>query len=218
MLPTRSDGGVEMDEHEMVRSERRSDARWTRWVGGAVAGMLLLPPVATGTAAAAGSEATRATEATTTTVRLVVNGCEGCTITPVGRTATSIPGDVVEDGRAVLRIPTASTPGVLFAVDDPRSHTGATPMVVMRYAGTRKGQRVRAPQAAQMRRGTGCWAGTKARQVTLKLTARTFSASAPNGEPTRGLRIWASQGQRVVGGTMAPTPAGVLASQAVPSC
>jgi hypothetical protein len=108
-----------------------------------------------------------------TQVVLDVAGCEGCDLR-----AYSYQGDdvwsskpvTVEDGRAVLTVPTARTEGMSIAVSAPwEEHLPAVGQVVFRYAGQAPGDHVTRAEARAARKGSACFPGIDAPQIELKV-------------------------------------------------
>jgi hypothetical protein len=130
---------------------------------------------------------TSAAASARTTITMKVSNCEGCTIQPVlertdadgvmstyaGKTVT------VKDGVAVMRVPTWTTPGMSFRLSGTtREDINAAPVVVVQYKGYKPGSVVTKAQARKAKRASGCWAGTSASRVTLRL--RTMTVLMPS--------------------------------------
>lgn len=95
-----------------------------------------------------------------TTIRIKVTGCNGCKIfahdsahrdwsTVKHGYSRILDRAKVRNGKATLKVPTAQTPGMSFAVyDGPYSTGGGVPMVAVRYQGKAVGETVSEYEAA----------------------------------------------------------------------
>jgi hypothetical protein len=118
-----------------------------------------------------------------TTVTFEMPGCDGCDVRLMqGRWAKHAKYGMrfwdtgektVQDGTVSFTIPTKHTKGMSMTVDAPwEGHTGYVTTVAFRYAGERPGHEVGFAEARSKSKGSACWAGTKADEVTIPLTVR----------------------------------------------
>ena len=137
------------------------------------------------------SEATRSVAPTAarrmTSVILLVSGCNGCSIqVQRGISSTSKvhphlpdywngPSGTVRNGRVVLRVPTAWSPGMSFTLRAPwELFRDFVPNIVTRAAGHRPGSTLSATQGSRVRAATACWAGTTRSSVTFHVRVSRF--------------------------------------------
>ena len=125
-----------------------------------------------------------ATAGGTTTISVSVD-CPGCTVSAVNATSyyrsgghqdTYYSSAHVRNGRVVPRVPTSKTRGMAFEVLD---LTYGRPTVVLKRVGNR---------------GSWCWAGTRARNVTLGIsTKRWINTWIPEAAPEHyQMAAWAT--------------------------
>lgn len=173
-------------------------------------------------ATAAPSSTGTAASVSTTKVTLAVTGCDGCTLQLhqelEGRTTTyDSSAQKVVDGKASWTVPTAATHGLSITVDAPwDGGVGAVPVVAFRYSGRQVGSPVTATQAKAARGGTGCFAGTAERTLTLPITVVRIPATNPPGDPivtpvafTAVTEPWIGGTQRAFHGQLATQDAAI---------
>jgi hypothetical protein len=156
----------------------------------------------------------------TTTITMNVNGCNGCTITPVQAVTGAADvwtgsGGKVTGGSVVLTVPTARTVGMSFNLDASwQVDINAIPVIVTQYQGFQPGQRVTRQQAMAAKRATACWAGTAEPAVTLRLTVRrVWLPGFPEGtRRTKAPLAWLVPTAASTGG-FSRTSRGVIAQQ-----
>jgi hypothetical protein len=142
---------------------------------------------------AAGTPAADATSATLTshdraavaktTITFEMRGCDGC---EVGLTQARWnkhakygvkywigPDRTVHGDSLTVTIPTERTKGLSVTITAPwEGHTGYLSTVAFRYGGKRPGDEVGFREARSKTKGSACWAGTTADEVTIPLTVR----------------------------------------------
>jgi len=175
------------------------------------------------TVAAIGVWAPPASSAGTTTIILRISNCAGCTIQPMllredadGKDA-GYTGDKakVRNGMAVMKVPTADTPGMSFLVNGPGPESiNALPVLVVQYKGFAPGTVVTRAQAKAAKKGSGCWAGTTASSITLRARAMTVRLPTfpPDGTTTPVITAWLVPTADAGGGFDTATE-GVIATQ-----
>lgn len=158
----------------------------------AVAGTLLLAPAAHAGDSGSGR----------TTIRMEVRDCEGCTIRPAllridadGKTQDYWGTAVrVRDGVAVMRVPTDTTAGMSFVIyaGTRAPDINALPVIVTQYLGQPAGSVVTRAQARAAKQASGCWLGTSASSVTLRVQATTVRLATfpPDGTTTPVVTAW----------------------------
>lgn len=117
--------------------------------------------------------------AKTTTVTVAIADCEGCEVTLASFTAED-PADgwvadpvAVEDGKAVVDVPTDRTLGLTIAVHTPwEGHLGYETYAALRYTGETVGERIGFRKARTMEKASGCYAGTHATELTIRLKVK----------------------------------------------
>jgi hypothetical protein len=134
--------------------------------------------------------------ARTTSLTLVVHGCEGCAVQPVRAIAgTPVPvwrGKIkkVRNGSVHWKVATRRTVGMSFDISDPNAvNVGAIPDIVVAYRGIAVGERVPAGVAKHKKRATGCWAGTHKASITLRVRVERFPATSAFPPPVKGFSI-----------------------------
>ncbi len=134
--------------------------------------------------------------ARTTSLTLMVHGCQGCTVQPVRAIAgASVPvwrGRMkkVRNGSVHWRVATRRTVGMSFDISDPDAvNVGAIPDIVVAYRGIAVGDRVPAGVAKHKKRATGCWAGTGRASITLRVRVEQFPATSGFPPPVKGFSI-----------------------------
>lgn len=141
-----------------------------------------------------------------TTIRIKVTGCNGCKIfahdsahrdwsTVKHGYSRILDRAKVRNGKATLKVPTAQTPGMSFAVyDGPYSTGGGVPMVAVRYQGKAVGETVSEYEAAGAATGSFCWAGTDRKRVSMRFAAtKWINPSVPKAAPGYHLmQVWAA--------------------------
>lgn len=153
-----------------------------------------------------------ATAGGTTTISVSVD-CPGCTVSAVNATSyyrsgghqdTYYSSAHVRNGRVVPRVPTSKTRGMAFEVLD---LTYGRPTVVLKRVGNR---------------GSWCWAGTRAKNVTLGIsTKRWVDTSAPEAAPEHyQMAAWATPSMKTYhdGRNMHRMRKGGLSNQNHPGC
>jgi hypothetical protein len=176
-------------------------------------------------AAAVGLSAPPAQAAGTTTITLAISNCAGCTIQPTllrtdadGTTVTYTGAKAkVRNGVAVMKVPTANTPGMSFLLDGPEPEDiNALPVLVTQYAGFKPGSVVSPAQARAAKKASGCWIGTSSSRVTLKARAMTVRLPTfpADGTTTPVTTAWLVPTAKAVSG-FDDTAKGVLATQNV---
>jgi len=143
-----------------------------------------------GAVAAAPQSADAASEAGTparavakTTVTFEMPGCDGCDVrlmqarwdrhSQYGIRYWSTAQKTVEGGAVSYTVPTQHTHGMSMIVEAPwEGHTGYQTTVAFRYGGEQVGDEVGFAEARSKSKGSACWAGTDADQVTVPLTVR----------------------------------------------
>lgn len=115
----------------------------------------------------------------------------------------------VRRGQVAFRIPTRRTEGMATEVVPRWEQSNARPLVVMRYAGTSPGEVVTAREARRQNRASGCWAGTGASRVDLRVRAVR--------SPQNLLRVW-TRTSRSSTPPMRQAPGGRLVTQEIPYC
>ena len=186
--------------------------------------------LAASTGAAAGQSGTAeprtAARATprTTALTFTAPGCDGCTITLVkafrsgGRVHYwSSKERTVRDGAVTFTPRSRRTIGMSALVGAPwEGTTGYVTEVVFRYGGEQTGDAVTLAEARTKRRGSGCWAGTNAGELTVPLTIRKVRVQGTTGR-TWGTIAFTSATERW-GDPMEPLMHGVLGTQDVELC
>ena len=134
--------------------------------------------------------------ARTTSLTLIVHGCEGCMVQPVRAIAgMSVPvwrGKIkkVGNGSVQWKVATRRTVGMSFDISDPNAvNVGAIPNIVVAYRGIAVGDRVPAGVAKHKRHATGCWAGTQQASITLRVRVEQFPATSGFPPPVKGFSI-----------------------------
>jgi len=132
----------------------------------------------------------------TTSLTLVVHGCDGCTIQPVrALSSATIPvwrgkTKTVRNGSVHWTVSVRHTVGMSFDISDPAAvNIGAIPDIVVAYHGLAVGDRVPAGVAKHKKRANGCWAGTHKAAITLRVRVERFAASSAFPPPTQGFSI-----------------------------
>jgi len=133
----------------------------------------------TGAPNAQASGAREGVRARTTVVTVAIKDCEGCEVLLLSYTAEdpdsgwSSETHAIADGKAEFVVPTDKTLGLSVAVDTPwEGHLGYTTMAVMRYQGLTVGDRIGFNRARQMKKASGCYAGTTKKELLLRLKVR----------------------------------------------
>ncbi len=158
-----------------------------------------------------------------TTITMRVADCEGCTIRPTlsridadGKAVGYYPKAVtVRNGVAVMRVPTAKTPGMSFLISGPSLESiNAAPVVVVQYKGYKPGSIVTKAQAKAAKQASGCWVGTSQSQVTLSVATATvlMPTFPPDGTKTRVTLGWLVPTAKAPG-NFGQTFKGVIATQ-----
>lgn len=140
---------------------------------------------------------------------LEVKGCDGCTIAPASvqkagdQYADWIgPVKTVRDGEVTFRLPKTWTPWMYFTIQPkvPSGVYNSETLIAMRYDGFAVGQRVSRAQAASGDSAYGCWAGTTARAITMKVVVTRFPATSVDGQVSGPhIRAFMSRGKPTVG-------------------
>jgi hypothetical protein len=134
--------------------------------------------------------------ATRTSLTLLVHGCNGCTVQPVraGDTATTPVWrgrkKKVENGSVHWTVSMRHTVGMSFDINDPGAvNVGAVPDIVVAYRGIAVGDLVPAGVARHKKRANGCWAGTRAPSITLRVRVERFRTTSAYPPPVTGYSI-----------------------------
>ena len=123
----------------------------------------------------------------------------------------------VRSGAVTFRVPRPMTRGLSATVVAPwEGATGYTTVVAFRYAGHRAGDAVSFPDARDQRRGSPCWGGTSATDITLARTTRQVTVPGTTG-PAAGTIAYADVTQPWLR-PMMRAGKGVLGSQEVITC
>lgn len=77
-----------------------------------------------------------------------------------------------------------------FEVSPHWSSANAIPLAVVRYKGKQPGDKVLAKAARRQKRGTACWEGTGATQLTLVLRVVKYRQKHVDGTPGHTIRVW----------------------------
>ena len=182
--------------------------------------------VAPATASAATVAVARAAAPHMTKLTFAVHGCDGCTIQPLqyiageqkdweGRRKT------VKDGSVSWTFRTRHTHGMSVWIRGPwegqdGGGTGYVANVVWRYGHEKVGSTVTRQDVRSKHRGTGCWAGTTADEVTIPLEVRKVIVQGLT-QKTAGTLAWTKVTQDWWR-PMLPTHKGILGSQDVMPC
>ncbi|MBB6629841.1 hypothetical protein H5V45_21160 [Nocardioides sp. KIGAM211] len=188
------------------------------------AGLAAAPAQATAPASHAAA-ASRAGD--TTTVTFTVPDCLKCEITlhqaiqgrqKVWQTKTKR----AHDGAVTFTIPTKRTHGLDATIQAPweganGTTTGYVSQVVFRYGHEKPGSDVSSyADVKAKKRGSACWAGTDASDVTIPLEVRKVSVEGTTG-PTKATAAWTSTTQDFWA-PMERTFKGIFGTQDVPFC
>ena len=193
----------------------------------AAAAMAALSLVLAGTPTAQARETraleTRAAAQTKTTVLTVkIRSCEGCEVTLISYLDSydngwSSDAHTIAGDQAAFVVPTARTVGLSAMVRTPwEGNTGYVTMVVFRYRGLAVGDRIGFNRARTMTKASGCWAGTTAKQASLRIKVRKITVQG-NGGKVAGNIAWAPTTQQWLR-PMLPAYRGVLGAQDVILC
>ncbi|MDX6360778.1 MAG: hypothetical protein QOH37_3832 [Nocardioidaceae bacterium] len=132
----------------------------------------------------------------TTSLTLVVHGCDDCTIQPVRADSNAtVPvwrGRMkkVRNGSVHWTVSIRHTVGMSFDINDPNAvNVGAMPDIVVAYRGLAVGDRVLAGVARHKKRANGCWAGTQKRAITLRVRVERFRTTSAFPPPVKGFSI-----------------------------
>jgi hypothetical protein len=166
---------------------------------------------------------TRAAAQTKTTVLTVrIRSCEGCEVTLISYLDSYDNGwssdpHTIAGGQAAFVVPTARTAGLSAMVRTPwEGNTGYVTMVVFRYRGLAVGDRIGFNRARTMTKASGCWAGTTAKQASLRIKVRRITVQG-NGGKVPGNIAWTPTTQAWLR-PMLPAYRGVLGAQDVILC
>jgi hypothetical protein len=136
------------------------------------------------------------TAAGTTSLTLLVHGCDGCLVQPVkagdGSTAAVWrgPTKTVRHGLVHWSVAHRHTVGMSFDIVDPQAvPLDSVTNIVVAYRGLAVGAPVPAGAAAHERRANGCWAGTTRTSVTLRVRVEQFPGTSDLPPPVTGYRI-----------------------------
>lgn len=172
------------------------------------------------------------TSGPTTTVTLVVKGCEACTIgvqrglrnEPASSVKPSKPDHwdgptaVVKNGFATLTLPTAYTAGASFTVSAPweGDTDGMTNVVLGGKA--KPGTFISVFEATHRKKATACWAGTQDSQTILRVTVIRRTMAGMENKPTVFPIAWASPTVATVGPLSKTLGRGLLGNQDMYFC
>ncbi len=206
--------------------------RWSVAIAAALvcAAGLADSPAFGATPSASASSASNAPEAFTL-VRLVVRHCDGCTV-GVQRGLETVPASKVNppapnywngptakvtNGLAILRVPTAYTPGVSFTLSAPwEKNTEAQSNIALGGHGG-AGKTFTPNQAMARKRATACWAGTNASTTTINVSVTRTTMPGVGGKPATYAIAWASPSVAVLG-RLSATSHGMLGNQDMYFC
>ena len=173
--------------------------------------------------------ATGGSGAATTTIRIRVTGCEGCTVAaqralssdstvkPSSPTYWDGKGSKVRGGVVTLRVPTRVTPGMSFTLTAPwQGNTGFVSNVVL-GAGQGAGVSVSQSQALGTRAATACWAGTTRSTASMSFSVARVIVDGMMGKALAPL-AWASPTVATVGGLGRTFSGGILGNQEAYYC
>ncbi len=139
--------------------------------------------VAAGSAPAADAARTSTRAVARTTVTFELPGCDGCTVTLMqarwskrsqyGVKYWHTAEKKVQDGTVSYTVPTRRTKGMSMTLTAPwEGHTGYLTTVAFRYGAEQPGDEVGFREARSKHRGSACWAGTNADEMTIPVTVR----------------------------------------------
>jgi hypothetical protein len=174
----------------------------------------------TGMLAISGGGHAAAGSANRTKVRIFVTGCEGCGVAAYNfRTQRSFGTRAVSDGKVTFRVPRKQTKGLGFFVESnrPDADYSAKFLAVARYGTKSPGSVVTSEEAASSETAAQCWAGTKRKKQTLRLTVEHIPGQGPTGDPVMTPRSYFTPSLKSFG-TPWETFNGVLATQTVIDC
>lgn len=174
------------------------------------------PPDTASASSTVGSSA-----AATTTITLHVARCGHCPV----RLTQSLPGHAtwqsasqrVVDRTVTFTVPTARTHGMTVSVAPRWQALNAVPLVAFRYANTTIGQHISNAVAQAKRRGSPCWAGTTARDVSMAIRVVKYPQRTISGQPGTAIRVWARTTRHATPPYLR-THKGTVATQEVVSC
>jgi hypothetical protein len=180
--------------HSAKPRQSRPRRAWVR--RGAQVAVVALALTATAAAAAGEIPATSTRAVKTTSLTLMVHGCDGCTVQPVraGITATTpvwrARTKKVRGGSVHWTVSVRHTVGMSFDISDPNAvNVGAMPDIVVAYRGLAVGDRVLAGVARHKKRANGCWAGTQKAAITLRVRVERFRTTSAFPPPVKGFSI-----------------------------
>ena len=166
-----------------------------------------------------------------TLVRLVVRNCNGCTVgvqrgletepaskvNPPSPNYWNGPTAKVTNGLAILRVPTAYTPGASFTISAPwEGNTEAKSNIALGGRGA-VGKTFTPNQAMDRKRATACWAGTSASTTTINVAVTRATLPGVGGKPATYAVAWASPSVAVLG-RLTATSHGMLGNQDMYFC
>jgi len=173
--------------------------------------------------AQAGTTDRSAAHAKNTVLTVKIRACEGCEVTLVSylqedpQSGWSSEPHTIAGGQAAFVVPTAKTLGLTAMIRTPwEGQTGYVTMAVFRYQGLVPGDRIGFNRARTMTKASGCWAGTSARQATLRIKVRRVMVPGVHGK-VPGQIAWAPTTQVWLRPTL-PVYGGVLGAQDVILC
>lgn len=160
-----------------------------------------------------------------TKVVVKVADCEGCAVflqQGLRDSWWSSRTQRVRDGKAVFSVPSTRTRGMSIGITGTWEATSPHPsgfqsIVTLRYRGTPVGEQVTAAVARTQRRGSACYAGTRADRVVFHVEARR-QRIAGNGGPAVTTLAWASPQAAVLPRTQERVYRGVFGAQDVVPC
>jgi hypothetical protein len=180
------------------------------------------PMVRTYKGTIANQDAFYCTKPKTTTVTFTAPGCNGCEIGVMNgaiRVENTWAGGpkIVRNETVSFRVPRPLTRGISATVLAPwEGATGYTTVVAWRYAGHQVGDAVTFHDARSQTKGSPCWGGTTAADLTIPLTVRQVTVSGTTG-PAAGSIAYADVTQPWLR-PLLPAGKGVIGSQAVITC
>lgn len=181
---------------------------------------------------AAPSGSPTASPSPSTTLHLIVKGCEGCTIgvqrglredpstgiKPSAPNYWSGPTTKVRNGVASLVLPTAYTSGASFTVSAPWEGLTDGMTNIVLGGGFKVGQVLTTAQATNRKRATACWAGTQASQARMHVTVVRRMMHGDMNKPVVFPIAWASPTVATVGPLSKTLGQGLLGNQDMYFC
>jgi hypothetical protein len=144
----------------------------------------------------------------TTLLRITVQSCEGCVVSPLLADGRQLPPGTVSEGAVEFLLPTADTLGLAFSVAHPQGFGGDSGpnIAVLAPDAAEVGSAVPVAAIADAATAGVCWAGTIESGARISLAVEPFADRTPTG----GLRVWADPAQPVLQAPIAPTSDGTV--------